>query len=80
MLHRVVFVETVVAHGITGKFHVRQLLEPGAEVSALARSLSSSHQGTINCGILVAGVGGSGDPRRKWESERESVAFVCKMI
>ena len=41
MLHRVVFVETVVAHGITGKFHVRQLLEPGAEVSALARSLSN---------------------------------------
>ena len=42
MLHRVVFVETVVAHGITGKFHVRRLLEPGAEVSALARSLSNS--------------------------------------
>ena len=41
MLQRIVFVETVVAHGITGKFHVRQLLEPRAEVSALARSLSN---------------------------------------
>ena len=28
-------------------------------------------QGSINCGILVAGVGGSGDPRRKWEEMRE---------
>ena len=28
-------------------------------------------QGTFNCGILVAEVGGSGDPRRKWECERE---------
>ena len=30
-------------------------------------------QVTFNCGILVAGVGGSGDPRRKWEEmgERE---------
>ena len=26
-----------------------------------------SGQGTIECGILVAQVGGSGDPRRKWE-------------
>ena len=25
---------------------------------------------TFNCGILVAEVGGSGDPRRKWECER----------
>ena len=49
-------------------------------------------QGTINCAILESGIGGSGDPRRKWESERgrerkreresvlKSVAFVCKMI
>ena len=28
------------------------------------------HQGTINCAILASGIGGSGDPRRKWESER----------
>ena len=49
----------------------------------------SYDQGNVNCGILVARVGGSGDPRRKWEEmggngreeEREkSVAFVCKMI
>ena len=34
-----------------------------------------SGQGTIKCGILVAQVGGSGDPRRKWEEmgERERV-------
>ena len=34
---------------------------------------SLSEQGTINRGIPVAGVGGSGDPRRKWEKmgERE---------
>ena len=44
------------------------------------------NQSTINCAILESGIGGSGDPRRKWESEREkervlkSVAFVCKMI
>ena len=52
-------------------------------------------QGTINCAILGSGIGGSGDPRRKWEEmgererereregEREkkkSVASVCKMI
>ena len=49
-------------------------------------------QGTFDCGILVAGVGGSGDPRRKWEEmggngraregerERKKVAFFCKMI
>ena len=45
-------------------------------------------QGTINCGFLVAGVEGSGDPRRKEEEMGEgrerkvlkSVAFVCKMI
>ena len=30
-------------------------------------------QGTINCAILGSGIGGSGDPRRKWEEmgERE---------
>ena len=33
-------------------------------------SIFKRGQGTFNCGILVAGVGGSGDPRRKWESER----------
>ena len=44
-------------------------------------------QGTFNCGIVVSGVGGRGDPRRKWEEmgerERErkkSVAFVCIMF
>ena len=42
-------------------------------------------QGTFNCGILVAEVGGISDPRRKWECERgryhfKSVAFVCRMI
>ena len=33
----------------------------------------SDHQGTINCGILVAEVGGSGNPSWKWEEmgERE---------
>ena len=29
----------------------------------------SGHQGTINCGILVPGVGGRGDPRKKWEEK-----------
>ena len=54
MLHRVVFVETVVAHGITGKFHVRQLLEPGAELSALARSLSNSiHEIKGHSGLIL---------------------------
>ena len=47
-------------------------------------------QGTINCASLLARIGGSGDPRKKWEEigEREieiegvlkSVVFVCKMI
>ena len=32
-----------------------------------------SIQGSFNCGILVSWVGGSGDPRRKWESERGRV-------
>ena len=51
---------------------------------------SYEEQGTINCAILGSGIGGSGDPRRKWEEmgererEREgvlkNVAFVCKMI
>ena len=27
-------------------------------------------QGTFNCAILDSRIGGSGDPRRKWESER----------
>ena len=27
----------------------------------------TQNQGAFNCGILVAGVAGSGDPRRKWE-------------
>ena len=33
----------------------------------------SVFQGTFNCGILVSLIGGSGDPRRKWEEmgERE---------
>ena len=28
-------------------------------------------QGTFNCGILVSWVGGSGDPRKKWEEMGE---------
>ena len=42
-----------------------------------------TQQGTINCASLLAGLRGSGDPRRKSESERgreKSVAFVCIMI
>ena len=34
-------------------------------------SIFKRGQGTFNCGILVAGVGGSGDPRRKWEEMGE---------
>ena len=38
-------------------------------------------QGTINCGFLVAGVEGSGDPRRKEEEmgerEREKSVEKC---
>ena len=34
-------------------------------------SIFKRGQGTFNCGILVAGVGGSGDPRRKWEKMGE---------
>ena len=38
-------------------------------------------QGTFNCVILVSRIGGSGDPRRKWEEmgerERESVEKCC---
>ena len=46
-------------------------------------------QGAINCAILGSGIGGSGDPRRKWEEmgererereregERESVEKCC---
>ena len=57
----------------------------GAIVNKCYSNLIIYQQGTFNCGILVSGVGGSGDPRRKWEEmgegEREkSVAFVCKMI
>ena len=35
--------------------------------------MSLRYQGTINCAILESGIGGSGDPRRKWEEmgERE---------
>ena len=33
-------------------------------------------QGTFNCGNLVSGVGGSGDPRRKWESEKVLLLFA----
>ena len=45
-----------------------------------------SGQGTIKCGILVAQVGGSGDPRRKWEemgeraTEREKFLKVLLMF
>ena len=31
-----------------------------------------NQQGTIDCAFLEAGIGGSGDPRRKWERGRES--------
>ena len=40
-------------------------------------------QGTFNCTILKSGIGGSGEPRRKWEEmgererERESVEKCC---
>ena len=55
------------------------------------RGFNIGFQGTFNCGILVSLIGGSGDPRRKWEEmgererEREggrekSVVFVCKRI
>ena len=45
-----------------------------------------SIQGTFNCGILVSWVGGSGDPRRKWEemgeraTEREKFLKVLLMF
>ena len=50
-------------------------------LSYVNRLGSESLQGNINCAILGSGIGGSEDPRRKWE--RESVqrdAFVWKMI
>ena len=37
-------------------------------------------QGTFNCVILVSGVGGSGDPRRKWESERGRERVCWKVL
>ena len=36
----------------------------------LPASIISVDQGTLNCGIMVSRIGGSGDLRRKWESER----------
>ena len=46
-------------------------ISPGTE--HFAHGNSGARQGTFNCSILVSGVGGSGDPRRKWEEmgERE---------
>ena len=44
----------------------------GVHIAVVAsKILLSFSQGTINCTILGSGIGGSGDPRRKWESERE---------
>ena len=43
----------------------------GVYSSVSKLSSVSSVQGPFNCGILVSGIGGSGDPRRKWE-EMES--------
>ena len=37
-------------------------------------------QGTFNCVILVSGVEGSGDPRRKWESERGRERVCWKVL
>ena len=34
-------------------------------------------QGTINYAILESGIGGSGDPRRKWERGREGEREKC---
>ena len=47
-----------------------------AQHGFMLRLLIGPNQGTINWGMLVAGVGGSGDPRRKWESEREKVLLL----
>ena len=33
--------------------------------------MSLRYQGNINCAILESGIGGSGDPRRKWEEMGE---------
>ena len=57
----------------------------GVYSSVSKLSSVSSVQGPFNCGILVSGIGGRGDPRRKWEEigerkREKSVAFVCKMI
>ena len=35
-------------------------------------------QGTINWAILESGIGGSGDPRRKWEKMGEQVREMEK--
>ena len=35
------------------------------------RGFNIGFQGTFNCGILVSLIGGSGDPRRKWEEMGE---------
>ena len=34
------------------------------------RTIIIPSQGAFKCGILVSGIGGSEDPRRKWENER----------
>ena len=42
-----------------------------AQHGFMLRLLIGPYMGTINWGILVAGVGGSGDPRRIWEEMGE---------
>ena len=61
-----------------------------AQHGFMLRLLIGPYKGTINWGILVAGVGGSGDPRRIWEEmgererererekEKKSVVIVSK--
>ena len=38
------------------------------------------HQNTINCVILGSGIGGSGDLRRKWESERGRYHYILLLF
>ena len=57
------------SHSVTFRFQnfsVSRLLP-------IFRGFNIGFQGTFNCGILVSLIGGSGDPRRKWEEmgERE---------
>ena len=53
-------------------------------LSGMSRERIVFEQGTFNCSIVVSGVGGSGDPRRKWEEmgeqerEREKCCFCLQ--